>query len=165
MSDYLAKVEEIIAEHQGIRDSVRRVGESVSDQEALSSLRSADSDWVAGRPELLEQKQSRLKETLDYLEDGMRKHFAREEEVLPSVLGEFLMRALLLEHQEILKTIDRSRSVALNTKFSGMSREALESRDSEIKQTVDGLCRLVEGHADKEDLMLETVKIALDKGK
>lgn len=165
MSDYLAKVEELIAEHRSIRDSVKLVGDSVSDQEALNSLRSAGSDWVPGRLEFLSQKQSRLKQTLNYLEEGLQNHFAREEEVLPPVLGEFLMRALRLEHQEIVETIDRARSVAVDTKLEGMSQEALESQDAEIRQTVDGLCRMIEGHADKEDLMLETVKVALDESK
>jgi hemerythrin len=165
MSDYLAKVEELIAEHRSIRDSVKLVGDSVSDQEALNSLRSAGSDWVPGRLEFLSQKQSRLRQTLSYLEEGLQNHFAREEDVLPPVLGEFLMRALRLEHQEIVKAIDRARSVAADTRLERMSQEALMSQDAEIKRVVSSLSRLIEEHADKEDLMLETVKRALDESK
>jgi len=165
MSDYLAKVEELIAEHRSIRDSVKLVGDSVSDQEALNSLRSADSDWVPGRLELLSEKQNRLRQTLSYLEEGLQNHFAREEEALPPVLGEFLMRALQSEHQEIAETINRAKSVAADTKLEGMNQEALMSQDAEIKRVVSSLCRLIEEHADKEDLMLEMVKGALPEGK
>jgi hemerythrin len=164
MSDYLAKVEEIIAEHRSIRGNIKLVGDSISDQEAINSLRSAGSDFAPGQLEFLSQKQSRLEQTLSYLEEGLQNHFARDEEILPPVLGEFLMRALRLEHEEIVGAIDRARSVAA-VGLEKMDREALQSQDAEIKRVVDSLSRLVEGHADKEDLMLETVKVALDKGR
>ena len=165
MSDYLAKVEELIAEHRSIRDSVKLVGDSVSDQEALSSLRSADSDWVPGRLELLSEKKNQLRQTLSYLEDGLRNHFAREEDTLPPVLGEFLMRALQSEHREITETINGARSLAADTRLEGMNQEELMSQDAEIKRVVDSLCRMIEKHADKEDLMLEMVKGALPGGR
>ena len=39
MSDYLAKINEILEEHRTIRSGVKLVGDSVSDQEALVSLK------------------------------------------------------------------------------------------------------------------------------
>jgi hypothetical protein len=165
MSDYLAKVREILEEHHIIRGSVRLVGDSVSDQEALASLKGVRSDWTPGRLELVSEKQRNLKQTMSFLEEGLRNHFSREEEVLPQVLGEFLMRALLSEHQEIKEAINRVKSVASVTKLEGMSQEELMANDSELKQVVSSLSQLIEGHADKEDMMLEMVERTLEAGK
>jgi len=161
MSRHLAKIKEIIEEHQTIRGSVKLVGDSVSDQEALNSLRSMRSDWSPGRLELLSEKQNKLQQTVSLLAEGLENHFAREEEVLPSVLGDFLMRALLLEHEEIRKAISKARLMAGGNRLEGLTQEELKSRDLEIQQVVSSLSQLIEAHADKEDMMLEMVKRAL----
>ena len=155
MSDYLAKVREILEEHRTIRSDVKLVGDSVSDQEALASLKGVRSDWTPGRLELVSEKQRNLKQTMSFLEEGLRNHFSKEEEVLPQVLGEFLMRALLSEHQEIKEAIGRVKAVAGATKLERMSQEELMANDSELKQVVNSLSQLIERHADKEDMMLE----------
>lgn len=162
MSDYLAEIEKIVEEHQTIRDGVKLVGDSVSDQEALNSLRSIHSDWVPGQPELLPEKQNRLRQTVSFLDEGLRNHFAAEEKVLPLVLGEFLMQALRLEHQEILEAISRAKSVTADTKLEGLSQEELMSKDLEMKNVVNNLSHLINGHAEKEELMLEMVKRVLN---
>lgn len=161
MSGHLAKIKEIIEEHQTIRGNVKLVGDSVSDQEALNSLRSTRSDWSPGQLELLSEKQNKLQQTVSLLDEGLKNHFAREEEVLPSVLGGFLMQALLLEHEEMRKAISKAKLMAFDTKLEGLSQEELVAKDSEIKQLVGSLSQLIEGHAEKEDMMLEMVKRAL----
>jgi len=165
MSDYLAKINEILEEHHTIRSGVKLVGDSVSDQEALASLKSVRSDWTPGRMELVSEKQRKLKQTMSFLEDGLRNHFSREEDVLPALLGEFLMQSLLLEHQEIIKKIDEVRLVAADSKLGGLSEADLESKDSELKRTISDFSRLIEEHADKEELVLDMVARALKAGK
>ena len=165
MSDYLAKINEILEEHHTIRSGVKLVGDSVSDQEALASLKSVRSDWTPGRMELVSEKQRKLKQTMSFLEDGLRNHFSREEDVLPALLGEFLMQSLLLEHQEIIKKIDEVRLVAADSKLGGLSEADLESKDSELKRKISDFSRLIEEHADKEELMLDMVARALKAGK
>lgn len=163
--DYLAKINEIIEEHRTIGSGVKLVGESVSDQEALTSLKSVRSDWVPGRLELMSEKQRKLKQTMSFLEEGLRNHFAKEEEVLPALLGEFLMQSLLLEHQEIVGKIDEVKLVAADSKLGGLSEAELESLDSEVKQKISDFSRLIEEHADKEEMMLDMVARALKTGK
>ena len=165
ISDYLAKINEILEEHRTIRSGVKLVGDSVSDQEALASLKSMRSDWTPGRLELISEKQRKLKQTMSFLEDGLRNHFAKEEDVLPALLGEFLMRSLLLEHQKIIGKIDEAGLVATNSKLEGLTEAELESKDSEIKQKISDFSRRLEEHADKEELMLEMVIRALKAGK
>ena len=165
ISDYLAKINEILEEHRTIRSGVKLVGDSVSDQEALASLKSMRSDWTPGRLELISEKQRKLKQTISFLEDGLHNHFAKEEDVLPTLLGEFLMRSLLLEHQEIIGKIDEVRLVATDSKLEGLTEAELGSKDSEIKQKISDFSRRLEEHADKEELMLEMVVRALKAGK
>ena len=165
MLDYLAKINEIIEEHRTIGSGVKLVGESVSDQEALTSLKNVRSDWVPGRLELISEKQRKLKQTMSFLEEGLRNHFAKEEEVLPALLGEFLMQSLLLEHQEIVGKIDEVKLVAADSKLGRLSEAELESLDSEVKQKISDFSRLIEEHADKEEMMLDMVARALKTGK
>jgi len=165
MSEHLAKIKEILEEHRTIRGGVKLMGDSVSDQEALASLKSMSSDWTPGRLELMLEKQRKLEQTMSFLEEGLRNHFAKEQDTLPAVLGEFLMRSLLLEHQKIFEKIDEVRLVATESKLEGLTEAELESKDSEIKQKISDFSRLIEEHADKEELMLEMVVRALKVGK
>lgn len=165
MPDYLAKINEILDEHRTIGSGVKRVGDSVSDQEALASLKSVHSDWTPGRLELISEKQRKLKQTMSSLEEGLRKHFSKEEDVLPALLGEFLMQLLLLEHKEVTEKIDEVRLLASDSKLEGLTEAELKSKDSEIKQKISDFSRLIEEHADKEELMLEMVVRAMKAGK
>ena len=165
MPDYLAKINEIIEEHRTIGSNVKLVGDSVSDQEALASLKSVRSDWPPDRLELLAEKQRKLKQTMDFLEEGLRNHFSKEEDVLPTLLGEFLMQSLLLEHEEITGKIDGVKLVATDSELGGLSEAELESLDSEIKRKISDFSRLIEEHADREEMMLEMVARALKTGK
>ncbi len=165
ISDHLAKIDEILEEHRTIRSGVKLVGDSVSDKEALASLKSMRSDWTPGRLELMSEKQRRLKQTMSLLEEGLHNHFVKEEDVLPALLGEFLMRSLILEHQEIIGKIDEVRLVATDSKLEGLTEAELEYKDSGTKQKVSDFSRRLEEHADKEELMLEMVVRALKAGK
>lgn len=163
MSDNRAKINKIIDEHQIIRGHVKLVGESITDQEALLSLQSARTEWIPGRLEILSEKQNKLQKMINSLDEGLANHFAIEEGVLPPILGGFLMRALILEHQNIRRVLDNAKSMIANTKLEGLNREELMSREAEVQQTVNSLCHLIEEHANKEDLMLEMVQEALDE--
>jgi len=166
MEDYLAIINRVIEEHQVIRGHVKLVGDSVPDREALSSLEKTRADWVPGRPELLAGKQKKLLQAVSYLEEGLKNHFAFEERALPSLLGELLMRAISLDHQQIIKEIEKDRSIVAETSLGEQSREELLSKEAEIQQTINDLCQLVEEHAFREEAILEMLRRALeDKSK
>jgi hypothetical protein len=165
ISDYLAKINEIIEEHRAISGNVKLVGDSVSDQEALASLKSLRSDWAPGQRELMSEKQRKLKQTMSFLKEGLQRHFAKEGDALPVLLGEFLMRSLLLEHQEINAKLNEVMSAAADSNLEGLSEAELESLDSEVKQKISDFSRLIEEHADREEMMLEMVVRALKGGK
>ncbi len=165
MEDNLAIINHIIKWHQTIREHVRLVGDSISDREALMALEREHSDWIPGRVEILAEKQKNLQRAMHFLDDGLKNHFAYEEKVLPPLLGELFMRALILDHQEILKEIDEDREVITDTKLEGLSREELLLKESHMQETIDSLCQLVEEHCIREETILEMLRTALeDKG-
>jgi len=163
MLDKLAIINRVIEEHQAIRQYVKLAGDSVSDWEALSSLERARADWIPGRLEILSEKQKRLQQTMSALEEGLKNHFAFEEKALPPLLGELLARALILEHQEIKKEIDKAKSITAEAKLEGLSRDELLSKESNIQQMVDSICQLVEEHATREETILAMMQRALEE--
>ena len=140
---------------------MKLVGDSISDQEAVASLRGAHADWIPGRLEVLAEKQEKLQRTLSFLDEGLRNHFAFEEEALPPLLGELFMRAILLDHREIVKQIDEAKSLAADIKLEGSQREELLSKESHMQRVIDGISHLVEDHAAREETLLEMLERAL----
>lgn len=161
ISDQLAIITRVIEWHQTIRDHVKLVGDSVTDQEALSSLQRARADWVPGRLDILAEKQKKFQQAISLLEEGLRNHFTYEEEVLPPLLGELFMRALLMEHREIKRKINEAETVVANVKLDGLSREECLAKESDIQQVIGSLCQAIGEHATREETMLEMLQRAL----
>lgn len=163
MQDKLAVIKRIIDEHQTIKEHVKLVGDSVSDQEALAALQKAHADFIPGRLEVVSEKQKKLQQTISALDEGLKNHFTFEEKVLPPLLGKLVMQALVLEHGEIKNEIDEAKSVVADTKLEGLSREELLSKESHMQQMIDSICQLVEEHAAKEEAILNMVQRALEQ--
>ncbi len=163
MVDNLAIISRVIQEHQTIRGHIKLVGDSISDQEALTSLTATSPDWIPGRLEIMAEKQKRLQKTMSSLDEGLKNHFALEEKDLPPLLGELFMRALVLDHREIEKALDEAKSIIADIKLESLNREELLSQESGIKQIVDDICQLVEEHAGREEVVLEMVQKVLEE--
>ena len=161
VSDDLALIKRVKDEYQVIMGHVKLVGDSISDHEALKSLREAHADWIPGRPEILAEKQKRLQRTLSFLDEGLQSHFAHEEKFLPPLLGELFMRALILDHREIAKEIDRAKSIVADMELEGLDREGLLSRDSYIQRAIESIIHLIDDHATREEIVLDMLERAL----
>jgi len=159
--DNLAIINKVKDEHQILRGHMKLVGDSISDQEAISSLTGARADWIPGRPEIIAEKQKRLQRALSFLDDGLKNHFAFEERVLPPLLGELFMRAIALDHREISKGIDEAKSMATDINLEGLSRDELLSKESHIQQVISNIGQLVEDHAAREEVILGMAERAL----
>lgn len=162
MADNLTLVNRTIEEHHNIRGNIKLVGDSVSDLEALFSLQKARPDLILGSPDQLTEKQNKLQQTLSYLDEGLKNHFGFEEKLLPPLFGEFLMKALIIDHRAIKKQIDAAKSLVSDTKLEGLSQKELLSRKSRIQQKVDNILQLVEDHAAREETILQMLKRALE---
>ena len=172
--DDLAIIQRILNEHQDIRGDLKLIGDSVSDAETLFILEKERSDWTSAQLGALAKKQNKLQQTLSFLDEGLKNHFTFEEELLAPLIGEVLMRALTLEHEEIGKEINEAKSLLAETKLEEFNQEEpllkegylknafeLLSKESRIKQAINNIFILVEKHAAKEAEILEMVRRGL----
>ena len=165
MSDDLATINRAMDEHHNIRGHIKLVGDKVADLEALFTLETERLEWTVGSTEKMAEKQRELQQKLSFLDEGLKNHFAFEEKALSPLLGEMLMRALIIEHRGIKSQVEEAKNIVSNTKLEGLSQEELLSKKSEVKQAIDSILQLVEEHAAKEEAILKMAKMALeDKG-
>jgi len=163
MPDNLQIIKRILEEHQTIKGHVKLVGDAVSDQEALRSLEGSRADLIPGRLGALPEIQKTLQRALLPLDEGLRNHFAFEEENLPPILGEILMKSLLLEHQEIKASLDHIKSTLSRIKPENLSRDELLTKEAQMQEMVNKICQLVGDHAAKEEMILEMAQRALEE--
>jgi len=162
VSDALAVMTRVIAEHRVIREHIKLAGERVADIEAIFALRRTYADWTQSSVETLVVKQDELQQTMSFLEEGLKNHFAFEEEALPPLLGRLLMKAILLEHRDIARQIRDAKGMLISTKLEGLDQQQLLAAKSKIQQTVNNLSQAVEEHASHEETILEMMRKAVE---
>ncbi len=165
MQDKLAIIQRVIAEHQTIHGHTKLVGEAINDLEAIFRLRQDYSGWTQSSLESLTEKRERLQQTLSFLAEGLRNHFNFEEMALPPLFGDLLMEGLILEHQEIRKSINEARPVVGDTSLESLPQEELLARKWQIQQAIASLCQLSDEHLAKEEIILKMMKRALEEEK
>ncbi|MFC1908013.1 hemerythrin domain-containing protein, partial [Chloroflexota bacterium] len=158
-------INRVIEWHHTIRKQVKLAEDSITDQEAMLTMEGTKSDWIPSKPKILSEQQQKLQQTMSFLGDGLENHFAYEEKVLPPLLGQLFMRALILDHQEIRKEINEAKQIVTDIKFEGLSRDELILAEMRIQQAIGSIGNFVEEHATKEEIILEMVQRALkDEG-
>lgn len=162
--DKLEIIRKILEEHVSFRENIKVAGDSVSDPEALTSLMHARNDWMPGKPGDTPAKQEHLHGTLRYLEEGLRNHFALEEELLPPILGGVLMRGLMLDHRSISAEIEKAISTIGAIQLEGLSRDRLLSAQAQVKQLIGNIGQIVERHASDEEALLRFAEMAIREG-
>ena len=162
MSDDLAIIMKVISEHRAIRKHVKLAGDTVTDIDALFTLSEAYSGWIQSSTEALTAKQNQLQQAISFLDQGLKNHFAFEEEALSPLFGELLMRAILLEHHEIRRQIENTKATLASTKLEGLDQQELLTKKSVIQHTVSSISQAVEEHASHEEIILSMMKRALE---
>jgi len=163
MADQLEIVNRVIEEHQGVRAHLRLVGDSMNDLEGLMSLERAKPDWMLASAELISDKHGKLLQAASSLADGLKNHFALEEKHLPPIFGELLMQALVLEHKDIRKSLDGLQDSVSGFELAESSGGQLLASRWNIQQKIDDLRQCIEGHAGKEEVILNMAKRALEE--
>lgn len=159
----MAVVTRVISEHHAIRRHVKLAGDTVNDIEALFTLQRTQSEWSQTSITALTEKRDQLLQTISFLEEGLKNHFDFEEEALPPLFGKFLMKAILHEHHEISRQVESAKKNLANIEFEGLDQRKLLSKKSVIQQNINSLCQIVEEHAQREDVILNMVKKALER--
>ncbi len=94
-------IENLLHEHEAIRAYMGQITRMVNSwytrKDAAANFSGAQEDF--------ENQKVNLKETISYLDEGLKKQYVREEEIMPQMVGDLLMDAIKTEHKEILKEL------------------------------------------------------------
>lgn len=161
MSEQLSIVRRIIDEHQVIRQHIGAIGETINDRASVKNLNEVTAGWVPGRKDMLVERQSRLKDTLEALVRGLEQHFGYEEAYLPELTGELVMRSILLDHRDIRALINNTRLVLQDRSLEGLSQAEVLTAELELERLVTTLSRSIEEHAFREEVVLAMLERAL----
>jgi len=162
MVDNLTIIHRMIEEHRVIRTHVKLVGDSMNDMEAFLSLQKVHAGWTQSSKEGMIEKQEKLQQTLSSLSEGLNNHFGFEEKTLPPLFGELLMQALIFEHREIMNKLSEAKSMVFDTRLEGLDQKELLAKKWDIQQVVGSLPQVIEGHARKEETILNMMKKAME---
>jgi len=163
MPDALEIITRVISEHRKITDHTKLTAGTMNDIDALFTLEMTKrkAAWSATSVTELIKKRDQLLQTIDLLEDGLKNHFGYEEEALPLVFGELLMKPILHEHHEILGQIENAKTTLIN--LERLDRDELFSKRTAVLQSVNNLCQTVEDHAHHEETALNAMRKVIEE--
>ena len=160
--EQLEIIRRTIEQHHKIRNNLQAVGEAANDFEAVFSLQQSGTQWGQSSVQDVARNIENLKKTVQQTDIGLQRHFEFEEKYLPDVLGANLMKALLLEHNEIRDRLLKC-TAAFMDNVSNSSREQLLSYRTSVQQIIDDLTGYIESHASREEIILNMIEKALHK--
>lgn len=160
--DKLELINQIIEAHQVIRKNVSALGKTVADREALFKLEREQYSWTPGQPGEMGARQQQIEETLQRLDQGLRSHFALEEQYLPPLFGDLLMKGMLLEHHNLLEKLGQTRAMIAGKNPEFLSRAQLLEQQSSIRDAIGSLSRHIEDHASSEEVIFDMLKMTLE---
>lgn len=164
MENSLSIIKQVIEEHGSIREHLKTAGNTINELESIQSLQKIRRDGPPNQIEILPDKLRELQQSISSLEAGLGNHFEYEEKVLPPLLGELLMRALILTHQQIRKEINEVKSITSNLNLQGLNHEwSLASTRTLIYPKIDNIYQMIKDHSSKEEMILEMVQLVLQE--
>jgi hypothetical protein len=145
----LLQIDGLVKEHIAISGHMRSVCSLLDKWEEDISTDVVQS----GKEQSLSQKGVNLKQTMGYLDEGLKAHHQHEEEVIPNLAGEPVMEALQIEHQEIIKQLGE-----INFVLRDIQPVSLAVNFDYLKLIINNLCNLVSLHESVENTLLNLLK-------
>jgi hypothetical protein len=162
VADTLKVIEKAIEEHHHIRAGLKHAGDSVTDIEAMFTLHKEYARWSQSSVKELKEKQGELLKAIGMLEQGLKRHFGFEEESLPPLMGEVLMKTLTQEHGEIAGLLDKAKDSLREGTLEGLNQREMLLKKAEIQANIRQIIETVEEHASHEETILLMIKKALE---
>ena len=162
MTDSLETIRLIIEFHHTVRSQLHQISGSISDIEALFSLRSEFAGWSQTSLDELSSRMNGMQRTFSLLESGLGQHFKYEEDNLPSILGGVLMQGLLFEHAAIRKQILAVKGILSNTDIQKLERQEVSLHKSRFQTVLSTLLQDIEKHASREEVVLDMAREGLE---
>lgn len=149
--------ENIAGEHARVASDIDRLRNIATELDEIGQPFTV-ARWAARTEANPGQLLGQLDQLLASFNEGLMKHFAREEEYLPSLAQSLdapaVVESLLAEHRHMKSMLhdicDRVHTLAL----SQATEESMRVELREVTQKLRDLVGLLQGHADKEDELL-----------
>jgi hemerythrin len=158
MDERLKVIQIVIDEHRMIRDNVKLVDDTVSDSEAVTLLNETHSNLNPQQMDAVDHSHKELQGAINLLDQGLQNHFTVEDKTLPSLLGELLMEALRIEHNDIISLVNEVKAAITNFNLEGLNREEMLYKEFNLQKVINNLTEQIEQHAAKEEAMLNMMK-------
>jgi len=162
MLDTLAVINRVIAEHRLIRGDLKTTGASMADIEALFALHKATAGWSQSSIREIEDKKAELLDGVDWLWQGLKRHFGFEERALPGVIEEAVMKTIIQDHKKIAVLIDQIKTFLAEGLPEGGGQKEMLKRKATIQENIRHITEVVEEHSQYEEIILNKMKKALE---
>jgi hypothetical protein len=152
MNESQVTIDTLLGEHAAIRAHLNIVRGLTRDWKSLLDRR----DSILKSPDELraiDEKRSNLRQAMAYLDDGLKKHHAHEDAVFPLLIGDLLLEAIKLEHNEILKMLEQVNYRIIIDNIADFIKEG-----PDLMRMIDEVCVLSGSHASREDGILYFLK-------
>jgi hypothetical protein len=141
----------LLAEHEVIREQLQRAGEAIGDWQKIME---SEITHKKGAPmELLSDKQWKLVQAIDFLEEGLFNHYQREQKEIDPFVG-LLANPLRIEADEIQKELRRIKLLLTDTNLKSSSGAELAEKYYEAKKDVEITYRRIYDHSMVDDYIL-----------
>ena len=147
----LSAINDVMHEHEAIDASIKSLRNSNHDlADAFDLLQK--SDWTQGNANLLLDKLSNLKDRLSDLEEGLKIHFKLDEAAFLPMMGDLMVRAIRIDHQEMVEQLDEIHQLIV-----GITDQTIKEIGPGIVRKTDSLIQSIETHVGREADMLQLI--------
>lgn len=158
MSEPMRTIEELTKVHEAIRHYVMEMKKSMVDLVLVSSQ--CSDEFNSEQCRIIADRQFSLRQTLQYLREGLQDHHQRESLLLGPLIGGTLMNAVDKECSEITKQFEKVKAALKDADQSQLSPIDLLTKTEQARQTVETFSNLVDSHSRRMDTILQMLKNA-----
>ena len=144
-------INSLLGEHKAIRGHLNMVLEITSAWKAKLASRKTARISQDEQSEFSD-KQAGLRQAMADLEDGLKNHHAHEDEVMPLLVGDLIMKAIRMEHNEMLERFSRIDQVLLD------NLDVVLEKGRDTLEQIEELVHFVRTHSTREDGILHLLE-------
>jgi hypothetical protein len=142
-------IENLLHEHEAVRAHMGQIAGMVNSWYTSKISDSRSSNVLND----FDYQKLNLKQTIGYLDDGLKKQFMHEEEILPGLVGDLLMDAINAEHREILKELNEIKFLLFY-----INPESIKLKGDYLKVLISSFTNWVTKNSVMKDIMLRLVR-------
>ncbi len=139
-------IDRLLHEHEAIKAQIKSVIGMVNGWKASSS------GTIKVVPDITRQKWN-LQQAISYLDEGLRQQYSYEDEILPLLIGNPMMDAIITERQTMMK-----RLADINYLLLHISPEGLAAIWDDMRKVIANFSHWLVDHNTLEDVMLKNLQ-------